>query len=118
MVDEMSATAVSPETLTFEIGTRIERLRLSRNITQAELADDAGISERTLRRLESGAGATLDTLVRVLLALKIHQNLDLLVPDSRVRPIERVRTGGSERQRSRSKVSAKPTKQWHWGTQE
>jgi len=116
MIDKMNATARSPETLTFEIGARIERLRLSRNITQAELAEDAGISERTQRRLESGAGATLDTLVRVLLALKIHQNLDLLVPDPRVRPIERVRIGGSERQRSRSKTSAKPKKQWRWRT--
>ncbi len=76
------------------------------------------ISERTLRRMESGDGATVDSLARVLLALKIAQNLDLLVPDPRVRPIERVRTGGTERQRSRSAKSDQPTKQWRWGSPE
>jgi len=108
----------SAEALASEIGLKLERLRLSRNITQTDLARNAGISERTLRRLESGDGATLDTLLRVLLALKINQNLDLLVPDPRVRPIERVRTGGSERQRSRSAKSDQTAKQWRWGSPE
>jgi transcriptional regulator with XRE-family HTH domain len=94
----------------------LERLRLSRNITQSQLAADAGISERTLRRLESGDNPTLDSLIRVLIALKIQRNIDLLVPDSRIRPIERVRTKGSERQRSRSAKTTKRTKQWEWGT--
>jgi len=118
MAGTESQSYKSPEALASEIGLKLERLRLSRNITQMELARDAGISERTLRRLESGDGATLDSLVRVLSALKIAQNLDLLVPDPRVRPIERVRTGGTERQRSRSAKSDQPTKQWQWGSPE
>ncbi|MCY4178869.1 MAG: helix-turn-helix transcriptional regulator [Litoreibacter sp.] len=111
-------TFKSAEALASDIGSKLERLRLSRNITQTDLAINAGISERTLRRLESGDGATLDSLLRVLLALKIAQNLDLLVPDSRVRPIERVRTGGTERQRSRSAKSDQTPKQWQWGSPE
>jgi len=118
MADIRSQSYKSPETLTSEIGSKLERLRLSRNVTQTDLARDAGISERTLRRLESGDGATLDSLVRVLLALKIPQNLDLLVPDPKIRPIERARAGGTERQRSRSAKSSQPTKQWQWGTPE
>jgi len=108
----------SPQALVTEIGSKLERLRLARNVTQTELARTAGVSERTLRRLESGNGATLDTLVRVLSALKLEQNLDLLVPDPRIRPIERIRTGGSERQRSRSVKANQPAKQWQWGPQE
>ena len=108
----------SPEAVAADIGSKLERLRLSRNITQTELARDAGVSERTLRRLESGDGATLDSFVRVLSALKLSQNLDLLVPDPRVRPIERVRTGGTERQRSRSAKTDQTTKQWQWGNNE
>lgn len=111
-------TFKSAEALASDIGSKLERLRLSRNITQTDLAIDAGISERTLRRLESGDGATLDSLLRVLLALKIAQNLELLVPDPRVRPIERVRTGGTERQRSRSAKSDQTPKQWQWGSPE
>ncbi|MCZ7450820.1 helix-turn-helix transcriptional regulator [Agrobacterium rhizogenes] len=111
-------TRISPEMLAKQIGQRVERLRLSRNITQGQLAVDAGISERTLRRLEAGDNPTLDTLLRVLTALKIEGNLDLLVPDSRVRPIERVRIQGMERQRSRPTSSQKPPKKWEWGEKE
>lgn len=108
----------SAEALASDIGSKLERLRLSRNITQTDLAKDAGISERTLRRLESGDGATLDSLLRVLVALRIAQNLDLLVPDPRVRPVERIRTGGTERQRSRAAKSQQAPKQWQWGSPE
>ncbi|WP_299703300.1 helix-turn-helix transcriptional regulator [uncultured Tateyamaria sp.] len=118
MADIKNQTFKSAEALASDIGSKLERLRLSRNITQTDLAINAGISERTLRRLESGDGATLDSLLRVLLALKIAQNLDLLVPDPRVRPIERVRTGGTERQRSRSAKSDQTPKQWQWGSPE
>ena len=43
-----------------EIGQRLARLRLARNVTQANLAEKAGIGVRTLRRLEAGDPSTLD----------------------------------------------------------
>lgn len=116
MADSSQMRLKTPETISQEIGRRLEQLRLSRNITQAELAQDAGISERTLRRLESGDNPTLDSLIRVLISLKIQQNINLLVPDPRIRPIERVKTKGAERQRSSSTKLTKKTKQWEWGT--
>ena len=116
MADNKQARSKSPEAISHEIGQKLERLRLSRNITQAQLARDAGISERTLRRLESGDNPTLNSLIRVLISLKIPQNIDLLVPDPRIRPIERVRTKGAERQRSSSTKAPRKTRQWEWGT--
>ena len=71
------------------VGQRVERLRLSRNITQADLAEQAGIGIRTLRRLEAGEGGTLDTFFRILSALKLDGNVELLIPDPAIRPIER-----------------------------
>ncbi len=47
-----------------EIGRRLERRRINANLTQAQLADEAGIAKRTLERLESGASAEFVTLVR------------------------------------------------------
>ena len=49
---------MSDETLLKELGQRIARLRLERNLSQAQLAEQAGISKRTLERLEAGAAAT------------------------------------------------------------
>ena len=50
-----------------EIGSRLARLRLSRNVTQSMLARDAGIGLfRTLRRVEAGeSSSTFDTFLRV-----------------------------------------------------
>jgi len=86
------------------LGEQLERYRLLQNIPQAELAQTAGISTRTLRRVESGEGGSMDSFIRVLIALNIDSHLSLLIPDSTVRPMERARPGKSERVRaSRSK---------------
>lgn len=101
-----------------KLGERLAHLRLSRNVTQGELARDAGIHLRTLRRLESGEGASLDTFIRVLVALGIEGNLDLLVPDPGIRPIERVRLKGHERRRARASGKEQPDEPWQWGDDE
>jgi transcriptional regulator with XRE-family HTH domain len=44
---------------------RLESIRLSRNITQAQLAKEAGVSPRTIGRLEKGLGVSMDTFIRV-----------------------------------------------------
>ena len=45
-----------------ELGERLARTRLERNLTQAELAEQAGIAKRTLERIEAGGAAQLDSL--------------------------------------------------------
>ena len=117
MADLRTPYVQSPESLAKEIGKKLERFRLSRNITQSKLAQDAGVSERTLRRLESGEGATLDSFIRILAALNLQQNMDMLIPDPRIRPIERIRTGGSERRRARPSKAVKSGKRWRWGSE-
>ena len=106
----------SSEQIVAELGKRLERMRLSRNLTQADLAERAGINKRTVMRLEKGVSATLDTFVRVLMALGLGSNLEALLPEVEVRPIERVLHRGRERQRARSR-SARPTpsEPFRWG---
>lgn len=104
------------EQIVRDLGARLERIRLSRNLTQAELADEAGVSKRTIMRLERGVGPTLDTFIRVLLALGMSSNLAALLPDADVRPMERVLNRGRERQRARRATpKAKPATPFRWG---
>ena len=98
-----------------EIGIRLARLRLSRNVTQAMLAKDAGISLRTLRRLESGEPATLDTFLRVTVALDLGDAIVNVLPTGEIRPIERVSRTGSERRRARPKPRHGQDPAWTWG---
>jgi transcriptional regulator with XRE-family HTH domain len=94
---------------------RLENIRLSRNITQIQLADEAGVSPRTIGRLEKGQGVSVDTFLRVMTALGIQQNLEALLPDPTVRPIERIDIGGGERKRARPGLSSNERAKWSWG---
>jgi len=94
---------------------RLENIRLSRNMTQIQLAGQAGVSPRTIGRLEKGQGVSFDTLIRVLMALGIQQNLGALLPDPTVRPVERIDIGGTERKRARPGTSRTEPTTWSWG---
>jgi transcriptional regulator with XRE-family HTH domain len=96
----------------------LESIRLSRNITQAQLAEDAGVSPRTIGRLEKGQGVSMDTFIRILMALNIQQNLEALLPDPSVRPIERIGMGAGERKRARPTKSIDELPTWSWGNGE
>lgn len=94
------------------LGRGLLEIRLARNINQTDLAAEAGISRRTMTRLENGDGVSLDTLIRVMRALGLADRFAVLLPDPAIRPIERARQG-KERQRARrtSKPAAQP---WRW----
>ncbi|MCC6914799.1 MAG: helix-turn-helix transcriptional regulator [Rhodospirillaceae bacterium] len=98
-----------------EVGERLSKIRLSRNLTQASLAQDAGASVSSIKRLEAGENVSLDTFVRVLMALDLTEHLSAFLPDPEVRPIERVKRAGHERQRARGAVSVTKATDWAWG---
>jgi len=100
-----------------EIGTRLSRARLERNLTQAALAEQAGVSKRTVERLESGEVATqLSGFVRVCRALGLVEHIDAFIPEPMPSPIAQMKLQGRQRQRaSGEKITSKATKEWTWG---
>ena len=105
-----------------EIHRQAERLgrglateRLSRNLTQTQLATEAGLSLSTLRRLEDGKNISLENLVRVMDALGIAGRLEALTPALDIRPVERVRPAGRERRRAAPAAAPPPASRWAWG---
>jgi len=73
---------LSDDAILEALGNRIARRRLSRQITQAALAEEAGLSKRTVERIEAGGTSQLLSLIRVLRVLDLLSGLDLLVPDT------------------------------------
>jgi transcriptional regulator with XRE-family HTH domain len=100
MTPNIDYEVASIEALQADLGRRIEALRLGRNIQQSQLAREAGVSRRTVTRLESGQSVSLDTLLRVLRALGLSSRLATLLPEPSVQPIERVRLKSKERKRA------------------
>ncbi|MCK5774028.1 MAG: helix-turn-helix transcriptional regulator [Thermoplasmata archaeon] len=115
MVYVIDLSLATSEQIEKSLGDRIEQIRLSRNITQQMLADEAGISLRTIGRLEKGEGTSLDTFIRVLIAFGIQDNLKNILPDPNARPLERVNNLGSERKRARPTKPDESDIPWSWG---
>lgn len=70
-----------------EIGSRLRGYRLQQNKTIAEVALAAGLGERTVRRLELGEGAGLDSIIKVLRALDRLDTLEAFLPPPLVSPL-------------------------------
>ena len=114
----MKITAqLTDESILEELGGRLAGARLGRNLTQAALADQAGLSKRTVERLESGAVATqLSGFLRVCRTLGLLERFESLIPEATVSPMAQLKQQGRKRQRATSKKAAavKPEK-WTWG---
>jgi transcriptional regulator with XRE-family HTH domain len=82
-----------------EIGSRLERRRIDAALTQAELAEEAGISKRTVERIEAGHSTDFVLLLRALRVLKLFEALDQFVPDSPQSPLMLLKSRGRTRKR-------------------
>jgi transcriptional regulator with XRE-family HTH domain len=84
-----------------ELGMRIMGVRLARNLTQAQVATQAGVSKRTLERLENGEVAVqLTAFIRVLRALDLLEGLNQLVPEPMISPMDALKLRGRQRKRA------------------
>lgn len=70
-----------------EAGKRLAQIRLSRNITQQELAQRAGVSKRSLERLEAGEGGLrLYVFFAVCGVLGLMSGFESLLPEVQLSP--------------------------------
>lgn len=108
-------TANSNAAILSELGTRIKRARIDRQLTQQALAAEAGVSLRTISVIENGGDLRLENLLRILRALGYLENLNTLLPELAINP-EDYATLGKERQRvSRRRGEPQKTGAWKWG---
>jgi transcriptional regulator with XRE-family HTH domain len=132
MAAEIDFSTATSGQIEAELCRQLRQIRLSRNVTQAQLAREAGVSpgtisnmERgqgvspgTISNMERGQGVSLDTFLRVLIALGVQQNLQVLLPDISIRPMERISSAGDERKRARPSHTLKEQAPWAWGDEE
>ncbi len=109
--------SANDEAVLTELGGRLARARLERGLTQAQLATQAGVSKRTVERLEAGAVATqLSGFIRVCRVLELLGRFDALIPEPVPSPMAQLKLRGRQRQRASTTPAARaPGKKWHWG---
>jgi transcriptional regulator with XRE-family HTH domain len=104
------------------LGERLTQLRITHGMTQAGLADAAGVAKRTVERVESGESVQLLTLVRLCRVLGLIDGLDQLVPEQGPSPMALLKDKSRQKQpqRARSRKPAPASKPgepsvWTWG---
>ncbi|SCW59421.1 Helix-turn-helix domain-containing protein [Ruminococcaceae bacterium YRB3002] len=96
-----------------ELVRRLREYRISMELTQEDLADMAMVSVKTISRFENGEEIGLSKFVRILHVLELSENIDLLVPDPDIRPMNHT-VDREGRRRARHK-DRKPDNSWKWG---
>lgn len=95
-----------------EISKRFKQYRIDYPITREDLAEKSMVSVGTIARFESGKDIGLQNFVKLLKALDLTENLDLMIPDPEVRPSSFV---NNIPLRKRARIKPKPDTGWKWG---
>ncbi len=102
-----------------KIGARIKAYRIDYPLTQGELANKSGVAVRSISRMESGEDVQLGSLIKVLIALELDANLDMLIPDPAKRPSFYLKENYAlQKKRVRKGKSAKQSTDIRWGDED
>ena len=80
--------ALSDTMILQRIGSKIKNLRLRQNITQSSLAESAGVSLSTVKKIEGGEIGSFDSLLRLLRTLGKLDVFQPLVEEEELSPGE------------------------------
>lgn len=113
---------MSDGTMVGLIGSRLTSFRLARDLTQEQVAKEAGIGIRTLQRMEAGEVATrLSNFVGVCRVLGLEQRFEMLLPEVPISPMDQLKLQGKKRERASGTNFPAPTtlreepSTWKWG---
>ena len=103
----MSMYGQSDREIMREIGRRLKRKRLEKNMSQQRLADMAGLNRMTISEIERGSPFGVLTLVQILRALDALDEMDSFLPDPGISPLQLAKMKGKERHRASSQSKIK-----------
>ena len=113
-------TQLTDETILSELGERLARMRLGRDLTQRRLGEQAGVARTVVQRIEAGEPVTTTNLIRVLRVLDLLDALDRVLPESAPSPVQELKLRGRERRRASGAHASggeedTPGRPWRWG---
>ena len=105
---------MSPSAICKEMGQRIKRARLNANLTQNDIAGRAGLSVTAVQSVEGG-NAMLESVVSVLVALNMIDQINHFIPEQEISPLQLAKLKGKKRQRASGptkKIRTKEPSEW------
>ena len=92
----------TPAAIAEELGERLKQARLNTDMTQTAVADLAGVSRKVIINAEKGK-VQLASLVAIMMALKLTDNIDSFLPKQEISPIQLAKLQGKKRRRASGK---------------
>ena len=96
-------TELSDPAILQRLGGRIRDYRIRMEMTQSELADKSDVSMGTVVRIEQGKAVSTLLLITLLRTLGVLENLETLLPELGISPIQLRKMQGRKVQRIRHK---------------
>lgn len=86
-----------------ELGKRLKKARINKNITIEDLSLQSGITSRTIQNIESGKSANTKNIIAILRALRLLEHLDNFIPEQKISPVMLAEMKGKVRKRASKK---------------
>lgn len=99
---------MSDSALCKAIGDKFKQLRLKRNVTQRQLAEDTQLSISTIKKMEKGEIASFDAFLRMTRILNKLDCLSPLIEEEGLSPIEYHNLMLSARKHQRKRATKAP----------
>lgn len=114
----MNFTLASDQQVHDELCRRLKLARINAEMTQDELAERSGNSRNSIGRMERGEiSPTLASVIAILRALGLIEQLDSFLPPPPPSPIQKAKGSAPAKQRVRKKrkSTSERASGWRWG---
>lgn len=100
MESDMKIDYLTPdEAILSELGQRLARVRKQQGLSQAKLAEEAGIGVATLGRIEAGQSGQMDSWLKIMKALRMTASVEAFLPENFDSPRAQVLSGKKYRRK-------------------
>lgn len=106
---------LSEKSVLSELAQRFRQYRISCSMTRDKLADKSMVSVGTIARFENGNDIGFMNIIKLLKAVELEGNLDVLIPDPTDRPSYHI-DGNMPKKRARKHKDSGSG--WKWGDEE
>lgn len=95
----MITQTMPPAAAAEALGERLKQARLNADLTQAKLAELAGVSRKVVLNAEKGK-VQLEAFVALIQALNLAEQLDKFLPPQTISPLQLAKLQAKQRQRA------------------
>ena len=109
----MAIENMSPAAIATELGERLKQARLNANMTQIEVAEQAGVTRKAVLYAEKGK-VQLEVLIAIMGALNLTSQLNNFLPIQEISPLQLAKLQGRKRQRASGQRNVEKQEPAQW----